>query len=53
MPVEIWSTLVYLGIVLLQLLLGFSTIRRLVDKAMADFHLQPVDSADTAVVDRL
>lgn len=53
MPVEIWSTLVYLGIVLLQLLLGFSTIRRLVDKAMADFHLQPVDSADAAVVDRL
>ena len=48
MPIEYVLSGIYLGIACLQLLIGYSTIKRLVAKAMADFHLQPVDDLDDA-----
>ena len=48
MPIEYVLSGIYLGVACLQLLIGYSTIKRLVAKAMADFHLQPVDDLDDA-----
>ena len=45
MPIETAMSTIYVLISLLQLALGYSTIKRLVAKAMADFHLQPIDDA--------
>ena len=53
LPIDYVSSGIMAGLNLLQLILSFSTIRRLVAKAMADFHLQPVDANDAAVNDSL
>ena len=47
-PIEYILSSINLGIIVLQLLIGYSTVKRLVAKAMADFHLQPVDDLDDA-----
>jgi hypothetical protein len=45
MPIETVMSAIYVVLSLVQLGIGYSTIRRLIAKAMADFHLQPVDEA--------
>ena len=46
MPIETVMSIINILVVLTQLAFGYTTIRRLIAKAMADFHLQPVDAAD-------
>ena len=48
LPIEIVLSAIYLAVCVAQLVIGFSTIKRLTVKAMADFHLQPVDDLDDA-----
>ena len=42
-PIETAMSAIYILLLLLQLGLGYTTIKRLISKAMADFHLQPID----------
>jgi len=53
LPVETASSAIYVLLNLSQLVIGYSTIKRLIAKAMADFHLQPIDPDEAAVNDRL
>ena len=46
LPIETAMSIINILVVLTQLAFGYTTIRRLIAKAMADFHLQPVDVAD-------
>jgi len=48
LPIEVATSAIYLLLVLSQLLLSYSTIKRLIAKAMADFHLQPVEADEAA-----
>ena len=50
LPIETALSVIYIVICAAQLLVGYSSIRRLVSKAMADFHLRPVvDGVDGAM----
>ena len=49
LPVEYASSAFYVALNLMQLGIGYSTIKRLIAKAMADFHLQPIEPEDTAI----
>ena len=51
--VEVGVGAIYVLLNLSQLVIGYSTIKRLIAKAMADFHLQPIDPDEAAVNDRL
>jgi len=53
LPVETASSLIHLLLNIYQLVLGYDTVKRLVVKAMADFHLQPVDPDQALLVERL
>jgi len=46
MPIEVAMSAIHVLLCLTQLVLGYKTIKRLVRKAMADFHLQPVETVD-------
>ena len=48
LPIETALSAIYVMLNVLQLIIGYSTIKRLIAKAMADFHLQPVDDLDEA-----
>ena len=49
MPIETVMSAIYVVLSLVQLGIGYSTIKRLIAKAMADFHLQPIEPEDTAI----
>lgn len=43
MSIEVAMSVLYLFVLFFQLLVGYGAIKRLIVKAMADFHLQPVE----------
>ena len=47
--IEVATSAIYLLLILTQLLLSYGTIKRLIAKAMADFHLQPVESDEASM----
>ena len=49
LPIEVATSAIYLLLILNQLLLSYGTIKRLITKAMADFHLQPVESDEASM----
>ena len=49
LPIEIVMSCMYLLLVCGQMLLSYSTIKRLIAKAMADFHLTPIESDEASM----